>query len=297
MFKLGEYCEEDAKSIVKHLKNAGMKVELKASIDSSIDTEYYLLGRLSELKGKADRIDEFERYFRIAQSLLERGVKLEEFEDQFLLEIDPSINEKRGQLTGLIEDLEKSGEPDSEGDDEDGKEELLKSIGSLLREISTASNVLSFIDDAFQRNDIKLGESSPQIEDPLLRIPMSSEDSFSDSELCRSTLSLNLEKIYGIYIDEFSATLENEIEDDFRESFPDEFLKIMAMGFLMRDLVEESGRGKMEIDDFAGRCQIQLENSGDNLNIDGRDVAEDLAKALEKNGVLKIKGNIIKWKA
>jgi len=30
--------------------------------------------------------------------------------------------------------------------------------------------------------------------------------------------------------------------------------------------------------------------------IDGTDVAEDIARVLEKNGVIKIKGDMIKWK-
>ncbi|NPV62107.1 MAG: hypothetical protein HPY61_05655 [Methanotrichaceae archaeon] len=294
MLKLGEYCEEDAKLISKHLKNAGMKVELKAFIDSSIETKYYLLGRLSELKGKTENIDEFERYFRVAQSLLDKGVKPEEFEEKFLLEIDPLMSEKRSLLTGQIEEFKKNHEANSDDDDE---ERPLTDILLRLKEILEASKIIDFVDDAFQRNDIKIEESSVQIEDPLLRIPVSSVGSIPDSSLSRSTLSLNLEKTYGVYIDEFSAALEEEIEDDFREAFPDECLKIMAMGFLMKDMVEEPGRGKTEIDDFAERCQMQFEKNGNQLDIDGRDVAEDLAKILEKNGVLKIKGNIIKWKA
>jgi hypothetical protein len=33
------------------------------------------------------------------------------------------------------------------------------------------------------------------------------------------------------------------------------------------------------------------------LSIDGSQVAEEIARSLEKKGILKMKGNMIKWKA
>ncbi len=39
-----------------------------------------------------------------------------------------------------------------------------------------------------------------------------------------------------------------------------------------------------------------MEKKGDLLEIDGSCAAQELARSLEKNGVLKVKGDSIKWK-
>jgi hypothetical protein len=47
---------------------------------------------------------------------------------------------------------------------------------------------------------------------------------------------------------------------------------------------------------FQERCQFEMENKGDLLEIDGSIAALELARSLEKNGVLKVKGDSVKWK-
>ena len=44
------------------------------------------------------------------------------------------------------------------------------------------------------------------------------------------------------------------------------------------------------------RCEFEIEDNGDVLEIDGSGVAEELAGSLEKNGIIKVKGDSIKWK-
>jgi hypothetical protein len=51
------------------------------------------------------------------------------------------------------------------------------------------------------------------------------------------------------------------------------------------------------MDVFAERCDLELEREGNIVSIDGTNVAEEIARVLEKNGVIKIKGDMIKWKA
>ena len=64
----------------------------------------------------------------------------------------------------------------------------------------------------------------------------------------------------------------------------------------MKDLAEEPSPGKIDMESFAERCDLELENQGNILAIDGADVAEEIARVLEKNGVIKIKGDMIKWR-
>ncbi len=44
------------------------------------------------------------------------------------------------------------------------------------------------------------------------------------------------------------------------------------------------------------RPEFQMENKGDLLEVSGRRAAEELARSLEKNDIIKVKGDSIKWK-
>ena len=70
----------------------------------------------------------------------------------------------------------------------------------------------------------------------------------------------------------------------------------MALAKVIKSLVEQPAKGKMDIEDFADRCVVDL---GDRnvLSIDASLVAEEIARSLEKKGILKMKGNTIKWTA
>jgi hypothetical protein len=53
---------------------------------------------------------------------------------------------------------------------------------------------------------------------------------------------------------------------------------------------------KINIEAFSERCEFQMENNGNLLEIIGQRAAEELARSLEKNDIVKVKGNMIKWK-
>ena len=70
----------------------------------------------------------------------------------------------------------------------------------------------------------------------------------------------------------------------------------MALGLLIENLIEGTEKGRVDIEDFADLCMIDI--GGKNvLSIDGSQVAEEIARSLEKKGILKMKGNMTKWKA
>jgi uncharacterized protein YhdP len=70
---------------------------------------------------------------------------------------------------------------------------------------------------------------------------------------------------------------------------------LVFLGKLISDLTEPSP-GKMDMKAFSERCEFQMEKNGDLLEIDGSRAAGELARSLEKNGIIKVKGDSIKWK-
>jgi superfamily I DNA and/or RNA helicase len=90
--------------------------------------------------------------------------------------------------------------------------------------------------------------------------------------------------------------LYRDIDDAFRHEHQQEFLKIMALAKVIQYLIKQPAKGKMDIEEFAERCIVDVGN-WDVLSIDASLVAEEIARSLEKKGIVKMKGNTIKWKA
>lgn len=281
MFKLGEYYEDEAKFIAGYLKDVGFKVEIKGSAEASIDITASIQGRLSELKGKIEILDKFERFLAALKAVVEKASTEESFGELFLTELDPGWKDKRDQFN-RIQEL-------GEEVDEETRQNLTRSMAEWI--VST-----DFVEKVIENNDIKLGEPvEGRLDDPILSIPVNPDD-YEDDPMLRKRIDVNLTKIYEVYLDEFYTSLFREIDDDFQEEYYREYLKIMSLGLLIDGLVEEPSKGKIDIEEFADRCVLEVGDK-DVLSIDGSLAAEEIARSLEKNGILKMKGDTIKWKA
>ena len=74
MLKLGEYSEEEAKILAGHLKDAGMKMEMKGLVLFKSAYSSTLDGKLSEVEGKAEDIDRFKKYVATIKTLMEKDI-------------------------------------------------------------------------------------------------------------------------------------------------------------------------------------------------------------------------------
>jgi hypothetical protein len=294
MFKLGEYYEGETKPIVNYLKDAGIKVEQKISLYAIPDASDYLEGRLSELRGEIKDIETYERYLEALRAALAKGATPDDVRDQFYCELDPVWAEKKRQAEDILAN------PSAALSDEEN-EAARKKLIEIMNEINVEDAVemakaFDFAVTTLSRNEIEPDqEVGDRLADPILRIIIDPEE-YKDHKLFRQTLFVDFEKQYELYIDEFSAPLYEEIDEEFEDSYPEEYFKIRALGILIKDLAEEASPGKIDMESFSERCDLELENQGNILAIDGTDVAEEIARALEKNGVIKIKGDMIKWR-
>ncbi len=293
MLKLGEYYEHDAKAIANYLKDAGIKVEQKIALSADTVDNEYLEGRLSELRGEIENIEVYERYLTALKAAMAKGATPENFKEIFLSELDTSYDDKRKQILDSIEHA-------CELPEEERVEESKRVRGLLddleIKDLADWIIAFDFAATTLRRNKIEPGkEAGYVLDDPILRIRVP-EDYEGEMQINR-TLSVEFEKQYNLYIDEFTSPLFEELDEEFRESYPEEFLKIMSLGILITDLVEDPSPGKIDLETFAKRCEMDLEKEGDILSINGTDVAEDIARVLEKNGIIKMKGDAIKWKS
>ncbi len=293
MFKLGEYYEGEAKSIAKCLKNGGMKVELKTCLCAATESTNFLEGKLSELKGEIENIEIYERYLAVLKSALDKAGPEDDLRDLFLSLLDPLYLEKKKKIDEIHElslglPLEEGAAAEEKVNEEDNKLPL-DDIAEWIVASDFALTTLS-------RNDIDTGDDAADLlADPILRIRID-PNKYEGNKSIKQTVSVGLDKRSELYIDEFSSPLFEDLDEEFQKSYPEEFLQIMALGLLIADLSEEPSSGKTDLQSFVERLDLEMENDGDILCINGSEAVDEIARILEKNDVIKRKGNIIKWK-
>jgi len=134
-----------------------------------------------------------------------------------------------------------------------------------------------------------------QLEDPVVCIYVDPEDVDPEEPLLRERLEVGLNKIYEVCIDESTSALFEDIDEGFQEEYFEEYMVLMALGLLVEELVEHPEKGRIDIEGFAERCILEA-GERFTLSIDASQAAEEIARSLEKKGILKMKGNSIKWK-
>ena len=294
MFKLGEYYEDEARSIVKYLRDAKIKLEQKTYLCATAETVDYLEGRLSELKGVVKDIETYERFLAVLKTTLAKGAKPDDFKDLFLTELDPSWVNRKDRFGEIVEKPSGTSDEGRAAEDSDKPDDKLEDLD--LKGIAEWVVAFDFALATLSRNDIEPGEDvGDRLDDPILRIRVNEVD-YKDSDLLRSTVSVFLEKRSELFIDELTSILFEDLDEEFEVHYPEEHLRIMTLGMLITDMVEEPSPGKIDMQAFSERCIIEMEKDGDILVIDGEETAEEIARVLEKNGIIKLKGETIKWK-
>lgn len=284
MLKLGEYSEEEAKTLAGHLKDAGMKVEMKGLVLFKSAYSSTLDGKLSEVEGKAEGIDRFKKYVATIKTLMEKDIESDKFTESFLSESIPGWKEKLERLE-TAKKAEKAGES---AIPEEEKNELLWTAAECI-------SAMNFVEDFLGINMIDIENPGTLADDPMVVIPVKAEDYNEDEPLLHMRMDVEMNKAVEIAVDEFSTTRYDNLDDEFREDFSEEFLIIRSMGILIGELVERAEKGKMDIDDFADLCYLEMGDKN-TMTVDASLVAEEIARSLEKTGMLKVKGDIIKWK-
>jgi hypothetical protein len=291
MFKLGEYDEFEAVEIADYLKEAGVKVDLKPSICALMESALYLEGRASQLRERIGDFEVYDRYIEALKTLLSEGVEDEEFVDRYLSLLNPSWN---GSMEDIFEDVsnivKKSRESTSSG---------IKQASTILTNLLGAAEALQFLDAALELNEIEIegGAGGELGDDPLLRISVDPDDCDLEDELIKSILAVRLEKMVEVRLDELTTPLARDVDDEFAEEYPEEYYKIAAMGMTVERLIEPPGdSNKVDLDEFRDLLAFEEDMDDFVMMVDGTAVAEDIAKTLKKEGVIKIKGDKIAWK-
>lgn len=290
MFKLGEYDEVEAADIAAYLREAGVRVELKPSISAFMEGVFYMEGKASQLRERIEDFEAYDRYIEALKEALSKGGDAEDFTDLYLSALDPSWKETDVEIARL---LEFGSITSDEGDD--SPEKRMERIDDLLEKIKA----IRFLDSALELNgiDVEVDPRGELGDDPLFRIPMDPADCDPDDELVKSILSVHLDKMVDVRLDEMTTPLAENVDDEFLEDHAEEYYMITSIGMTIERLFRPPGdSNKIDLEEFRDLLVFEEDMEDFVMRVDGTAVAEDIARTLKKEGVIKIKGDKIAWK-
>lgn len=288
MFKLGEYGEVEASEIADHLKRAGLRVDLKPSISAFAETAAYMEGRASQLRERVDEFGIYDRYMEAIKAALAEGVEAEAFTDRYLSLLDPSWRGKMDEIASLLKDGSVT-PADGESD-----QEMMNRTVELLEKLEA----LQFLDAALELNEVDGPPGGELGDDPLIRITIDPDDCDPEDELTKSILAVRLEKTVEVRLDEMTTPMLKNVADEFADEFAEEYYKIFAMAMTVERLLAPPGdSNKIDVDEFRELLAFEEDMEGFVMKVDGTGVAEEMARTLKKEGVIKVKGDKIAWKS
>ncbi len=328
MFRLGAYGEHDAKSIADHLRDAGIRVELRPCIDAIMETSDFLQGRFSELKvaiKDETLIKNHERYLDALKRMQPEKLSPEIFDESYLKELFPSLEEKRKLIQELLgntpgESKEENVPPGRSGADtleqttdeiahspapeksaaspvDSGPDTLRQVLYEFYELMAEGSKAETFARSVLSLNDIEPGEEvGKRLDDPVVMIPVDSDAYGSDHPNAKRVITVYLRRCFDLFVDEFSVVCSDMPDEEFVRHYTDENIKLGSLRLLFNDLMDNHSSDKMDMGAFEEECFYETESGKRALKVFGYSAASEIAKVLEKNGLIKIKGDMIRWR-
>jgi len=293
MIKLGDYSEEEAKKLIGDLRTAGIKYDTRSHFTITHLRKDSLDGRLSQLKEVLLDTQKIERTLETLKSVLAKSPEPGKFKELFLKEYNPLRENEKKQIAEILHKAAGNFQALEENDKNKVSEIFLKASDDE-QSYYEAMSIL-------HRNKIEIGdEIGDRLDNPIVRVTMDLGELGLDRDhpLVKSTIIVSAQKEMALFVDEFSAVLalDRDFASDFFDRFPAECTKISLLGSLLHDLSIRPPSGKLSVDEFADKCAKEFDNDGNIIIANFQQMSADLARILEKNGVIKIKGSAIKWK-
>nr|WP_324302690.1 hypothetical protein [Methanothrix sp.] len=323
MFKLGEYDDVTAKDLADRLREMRIRVDIRPSIVADLKITPVLQGRFSELKSEIkdeELLKKYEHYLESVRKTFAEKPAPEEFYKRYLTHAVPewvkiaekieaavgeiiSPEEASGETSSTVPSQEAPSEPSEETlQEEESHEESIPEDASISDEGADLDILIDkkaaaeFLSRVFSLNELEVDEDpGDKLDDPIVAIPVVAND-YLQHPMLRTNIYVNLEKAHDIYIDEWSVLTCEDPDEDFFDEYQHEAIEIIAIHGILNNLTDMPPSGKMDMESFVRKCGAYMDMESGIFEVDAYNVAEDLARILEKNGVVKIKGDTIRWK-
>jgi hypothetical protein len=293
MIKLGDYAEDEARKLITDLSNAKIKYDTRIHFKIDHFKTDCLEGRFSELKEVLKDTQRIEQTLNILKAVLGQRPEPGKFKELFLKEYNPLRENEKRQMAEILNRVSGNFQALDENDKNKISQIFLKASDDE-QSYYEATSIL-------HRNKIEIGEEiAGRLDDPIVRATRNILELGlqRDHPLVKQTVIISAQKEVEVLIDELSTTLalKGNFDASFFDRFPAECSKISVLGSLLNELSKRPSSGRISMDEFTEKCAKEFDNSGNLIIADFQEYAADLARILEKNGLVKVKGNSIKWK-
>lgn len=282
-----------AKKLITDLSKAKIRYDTRIHFKIDHFKTDCLEGKFSELKEVLKDTQKIEQLLNILKSVLDLGPEPDKFKELFFKEYNPLRENEKSQMAEILSKVSGNFKALDESDKNTVSQIFLKASDDE-QSYYEATSIL-------HRNKIEIGEEiAGRLDDPLIRATRNLKKLGleRDHPLVKQTVIISAQKEVGVFIDEFSTilALKGDLDAGFFDRFPAECTKISVLGSLLNELANRPSSGRMSMDEFTEKCAKEFDNSGNLIIADFQEYAADLARILEKNGIVKVKGNFIKWK-
>jgi len=293
MIKLGDYGEDEAKRLINDLSKAKIKYDTRIHFMIDHFKTDCLEGRFSELKKVLKDTQKIEQTLNILRTVLGRKPEPDKFKELFLKEYNPLREAEKSQIAEILNRVSGNFQALDENDK--------NKISQIFLKASDDEQAYYEANSILHRNKIEIGEEiAGRLDDPIVRATRNLKDLGleKDHPLVKQTVIISAQKEVEVFIDEFTTilALKGDFDVSFFDRFPAECSKISVLGSLLGELSKRPSSGKLSMDEFTKKCAKEFDNNGSLIIADFQEYAADLARILEKNGIVKLKGNSIKWK-
>jgi hypothetical protein len=200
------------------------------------------------------------------------------------VEIKQAVEDENDDMIDASEDAQAQEDASDQEDDDD----------TVFGKFLFAS---IFAGEIIKDNNMEFGKDLTEEQlDPLISVVVSDPEKWANNKLAVTEISISFEKMYEVFVDLYSTILVEELGDYPRMEYGKEMLVLNLIGMLVNDILECSEEKKMSIDEFEDACQTSFDWKGISFNINAVNIADDIRRSFEKGGVIKVKGNVIKWK-
>jgi hypothetical protein len=293
MIKLGDYSEDLAKQLITDLSKAKIKYDTRIHFEIDHFKTDCLEGRFSDLREVLKDTQKIDQTLNILKAILGQRPEPDKFKELFLKEYNPLRENEKSQMAEILNRVSGNFQALDENDKNKISQIFLKASDDE-QSYYEATSIL-------HRNKIEIGEEiAGRLDDPIVRVTRNLLELGleRDHPLVKQTVIISAQKKVEVFIDEFSTilALKGDFDASFFDRFPAECSKISVLGSLLSELSKPPSYGKLNMDKFTEKCAKEFDNNGNLIIADFQEYAADLARILEKNGVVKVKGNSIKWK-
>lgn len=296
---IGSFDENEAENVVSDLRKAGIKSELKPSLDTYLDVYYFVEGRLSELKDKykrgmiAEILKEMESNLETAKSIIKDGIEIRDFEEEFLDRVMPE-RKKYAKMKDNIKNIfdEKSVEALLEEFNEKiDEKEFYNFIDHLYNEM----NLITSIHSTLERNGIRY-ETEKMYgkidENPYVKIYIDTDESGAEEFDLQEEFETLVDKNVDVYANLMDIIYEIEKVEKLCVEKP-QYSKLLFMANLVGRILKKirGKNGKMDVDQLIDEIKEMQEENGETRLTTA--AINEVLKTMKKAEMIKIKNRTI----